>query len=184
MLEYGTRNVAAVLVRSFQPTTCFQDLSPSPLPDTLVKLANGEGTKFTEELGPWSCSSYTPDLPVKILVNSYVWTGLGQFKALAELSMSSTKQRCDHCICTHVSLKLPDKDTCYNEDFTLQDSVAIKNLRKVSVSSAGTHSPRFSLNHWCPSTTYLLAYTCSFTCSTDLICVKNSAVYSNFRTAL
>lgn len=52
MLEYGTRNVAAVLVRSFQPTTCFQDLSPSPLPDTLVKLANGEGTKFTEELGP------------------------------------------------------------------------------------------------------------------------------------
>lgn len=51
-LEYGTRNVAAVLVRSFQPKTCFQDPSPSPLPGTLVKLANGEGTKFTEELDP------------------------------------------------------------------------------------------------------------------------------------
>lgn len=49
-LEYRTRNVAVVLVRSFQPQTRFQDPATSPLPDASVKLANGEGTKFTEEL--------------------------------------------------------------------------------------------------------------------------------------
>lgn len=51
-LEYGTRSVAVVLVRSFQRQTCFQEPSPSPLPDAFVKPVSGEGTKFPEELGP------------------------------------------------------------------------------------------------------------------------------------
>jgi len=56
--------------------------------------------------------------------------------------MYSTKQRCDRHIrgCTHASLDLPDLDTSSNEGATFQDSAQTKNLRKMSVSSAGLHS--------------------------------------------
>lgn len=58
--------------------------------------------------------------------------------------MYATKQRCDPCIRGYIdtSLKLPDLDPSSNGDTVLQDSGHIENLRKVSVSSAGVHSPQ------------------------------------------